>query len=305
MNNKLFKKLKFMLCLLVVFLILCKDAYCLAPQIIINSPSKTQSLIKAFNTELKAVGFDMNGTIIDTETIHREVFAEILYIEIMGLEKKYTNLQTGLAYYDKNVLGKQEIEILPQLIKEAQSKQPKRSFRSPQEYVKIFNSRTEERLNFILENDSENLLIKGIEPFILELKKMGMFIFLITISSPEKTKILWSKLKVFDLFDKRYVVSNYTEKISTYQKVLTKHKIAGQESFFLDDSPSFIEEAKATLPSGHNIVGIATSPDSMKRMEEIGIKAIIQDDYMDLSNNTLLSKVQSVIDNETPMLTSI
>ena len=175
---------------------------------------------------MKAVLFDLDGTIADTEITRFELLKNIS--SELGFEKKFTGLSpkdmAGLHSIDfvRSVLGEHK-EHARAIVDERY----KRLHDSPEEYI---------------------VPIKGIRRLVLHIKKNGLIIGLATNSFRREAELVLRTVGILESFDALVSIDEVSHKKpdpETYNKLMQKLDIDCSECIAVEDSESGIIAARS------------------------------------------------------------
>jgi putative hydrolase of the HAD superfamily len=174
---------------------------------------------------MKAVVFDFDGLIVDTETVWYESFKEVLSNH--GLELSVEQFA--------RVIGTDDADLYAYIEK---------NLSSPVESVVIKDAAHE----LFAVKMGEPVLRNGVKEYLIEAKELGLKIGLASSSSREWVEGYLKKLNIFSYFDvirTRDDVSRVKPDPELYVKAVEALGVATSEAFALEDSLNGLKAARA------------------------------------------------------------
>ncbi len=186
----------------------------------------SEALLKKI-TKKKAIFFDMDGTIINSEPIHAKTIIKIL-----------EELEINLPINEELLIGKTDSDVYNDFIRN--NKELKKQI-SLEQFLSIKNSAIINIIDSFSREQIRNLLTEGVLAFINYLKAHQYRLALISASEPE---IVFHMLKTigitehFDLIRSSIDTANSKPSPSPYLSALRFFKIARSEAITFEDSPT-------------------------------------------------------------------
>lgn len=210
---------------------------------------------------MKAVIFDMDGVIVDTNPHHRIAWRE--YYQRYG--KTLSN-----ADFVEHVSGKHNNDILSHLFA-GQELTAEESKRLAHEKEALFRELYSKEITPVV----------GLIPFLQSLKKANILTAVATSAPVENLDFVMDALSLrpyFDVLLNESLVTHPKPDPEIYQKAMTMLGVDPSESVIFEDSMTGIQAAKA---SGASVVGLATT----QSLDEL--YPFVDDAILDFSQMTL------------------
>jgi HAD superfamily hydrolase (TIGR01509 family) len=213
---------------------------------------------------LKAVIFDLDGTLTDSDKVHFQVFQEFFSQHGIALDP---------ASYREKISGRQNAAILADFLPQLSAAE-KESF--------IVNK--EETFRFLAEGQLEPL--PGLLSLLSQIKKQGLAAAVVTNAPPENAAFMLSELWLTEAFNPIVIGDELPRGKPDplpYQTALDKLGIRAEEAIVFEDSTAGIRSATG---AGIKTIGMTTTH-SAELLIEAGAAAAIAD-FTDPYIQTLL-----------------
>ena len=213
--------------------------------------------------DIKAIIFDLDGVIFDTERLYLEIWKEIF--------EKYGYKLEDEVYF--SVMGKGRKRV-----KEIYIEKFGRGLKIDEMYIK-----KDERLNDRIYSD-ENLLKKGILEILLFLQVNNYKIGLATSAKRDRVERMLNDYNIYKFFDVIVTgeeIKNSKPSPDIYLKVMDKLIVKANNCLVIEDSLAGVE---AGLKSGSQVIHIKDLVD-IKNKDVISMKSILElKEYINKSN---------------------
>ncbi|MDD4953791.1 MAG: 5-formyltetrahydrofolate cyclo-ligase, partial [Candidatus Omnitrophica bacterium] len=218
-------------------------------------------------SRIKAAAVDLEGTLLDTEIqINREVFADKLYCEVIGLERIEANLEAGRKYYDEFLVGVKEEEVMGDLLRRRDpfAGEPL----SAAQYLHNFEDALIKEQDMTLKLYPQCLRIPGAIRLLKDLHKQGVRLFLVT-STPSITVEKMQKVfpDLFKYFTGFIYVNGSSEKVEAIQAIMESEFLKADQVMFVDDSPVVVEKVRKHFGDDILIISRSGSALGSKRLD--------------------------------------
>jgi HAD superfamily hydrolase (TIGR01509 family) len=201
---------------------------------------------------LKAVIFDLDGTLTDSDRVHFQVFQEFF---------SQHNIELDRATYREKISGRQNIAILNDLL-------PKLSKAAKVAFIK----NKEETFRFLAEGQLEPL--PGLLSLLSQLKKQGLAAAVVTNAPPENAAFMLSELWLTEAFNP-VVISDELPRGKPdplpYQTALNRLGVSADEAIVFEDSTAGICSA---VGAGIKTIGVTTTHDAQSLISAGAVRAI-------------------------------
>ena len=214
---------------------------------------------------LKAVIFDLDGTLTNSDKVHFQVFKDYLARHDIELDK---------ALYKEKVSGRQNAAILADFL-------PK----LPQREAEAFSDRKEATFRQLAKGQITP--IPGLLALLKQIKEQGLAAAVVTNAPPENATFMLSELNLSDTFDPVIIAEELPRGKPDplpYQTALDKLGITALEAIAFEDSSAGIRSA---VGAGIKTLGMTTTLDPSVLLA-LGVDRAI-DDFTDPYIQTLLS----------------
>lgn len=175
----------------------------------------------------KAVIFDMDGVIINSEVLYDEAFRKLVNLEGKELSQEHLNA----------VRGMEDIEIWKNLIDWYELKE------SPEYY----NERILEDIMVVFEKDPEISAIDGLLTLLEGLKVKGLRLSVASSADLNRIKVIVERLEIRDYFEfltSADEVSRAKPSPEIYLKAAEKMDLSPSECWVIEDSTNGVKAAK-------------------------------------------------------------
>lgn len=194
--------------------------------------------LKSFYPETKAVLWDMDGTIMETEQVHAKAFINLL---------TENGIENGPQIKDikDNCIGMTDHQVLDQL--------QLRGMFSHFDYVTFLERKNSHLMNLVKDLKKENILSSKVLDLILELKNNNIPQAIVTSSERDITTYLLSFLDLSHLFEfviTREDVTQNKPHPMPYLHAIEKMNINSKHITIFEDSHTGLQAAKQ---SGANV----------------------------------------------------
>jgi HAD superfamily hydrolase (TIGR01509 family) len=202
---------------------------------------------------LKALLFDLDGTLAETNSVHFSTWVETL--------KPYGIDVTWNFYRDK-ISGRTTPEVSEDLLPDL----------APEEARKVGESKEES----FRERTGELVPLPGLLEFVEEARRRGMGVALVTNAPKENVFAMLDALGLEDAFEPTIVAEDVgvgKPDPAPYNAALEALGVRADEAVAFEDSPSGIA---SSIAAGIPTVGIASTQDP-EELEELGVELVAQD----------------------------
>lgn len=192
---------------------------------------------------IKAVIFDMDGVLVNTEPVHKKVWAQFFS-------------EQGVSVTDEDLSGMMGVRAVETIRKFMPDK-------NDEEVMLLKNKRVEMQVLALEKNIQP---IEGVIDFIHEIKKSGLMIAVATSAVRETTSVILSKLGIDDTIDVLVTADDVTRgkpDPEIYLKTSEKLGFKPNECIVFEDAPSGIMAAQS---AGMNVIALLTT----HKREELG-----------------------------------
>ena len=213
---------------------------------------------------LKAVIFDLDGTLTNSDKVHFQVFQDFFARHDLALDK---------ALYKDKVSGRQNVAILADFLPNL-----------PADEAVAFSDRKEATFRQLARGQIAPL--PGLLALLEKIQNQGLYAAVVTNAPPENAAFMLSELDLSERFDPIVIGDELPRGKPDplpYQTALDKLGISPEEAIVFEDSPSGIRSA---LGAGIQTIGIATTH-TQHDLLTLGVDRAI-DDFTDAYVQTLL-----------------
>jgi len=186
---------------------------------------------------LKAVIFDLDGTLTDSDKVHFQVFQDYFARHDIELDK---------TLYKEKVSGRQNAAILADFLPDL-----------PKAEAEAFSDRKEATFREIAKGQITPL--PGLLALLEQLKKQGLAIAVVTNAPSENAAFMLEELNLSQAFDPIVIAEELPRGKPDplpYQTALDRLNITAPEALAFEDSPSGIRSA---VSAGIQTIGMATT----------------------------------------------
>jgi HAD superfamily hydrolase (TIGR01509 family) len=203
---------------------------------------------------IKALLFDLDGTLADTNSVHRLSWVEAL--------RPYGYDDVTWDFYRDNISGRLTSEIVSDLL-------PSLSPEEGRELVETKEADFRERAKALEP-------LPGLRDFVAKGQEKGMAVSLVTNAPEENVHAILSALGLADAFEP-VILADHLDAgkpdPAPYVAALEALGISAGEAVAFEDSPTGIASSVA---AGIPTVGIASTHDP-ERLEELGVDLVVRD----------------------------
>ena len=189
---------------------------------------------------LKAVIFDLDGTLTNSDKVHYQVFQDFFAKHNVVLNK---------SLYKEKVSGRQNSAILADFLPEL-----------PQDEAEAFSDRKEAMFRQVAKGQITPL--PGLLSLLEQIQSQGLSAAVVTNAPPENATFMLGELNLSGAFDP-IVIADYLPRGKPdplpYQTALDKLGIAAKEAIAFEDSAAGIRSA---VGAGIKTIGMTTTLDS-------------------------------------------
>jgi beta-phosphoglucomutase-like phosphatase (HAD superfamily)/GTP:adenosylcobinamide-phosphate guanylyltransferase len=230
--------------------------------------------------------FDLDGTLVNTDSIYKEVWKEIL--------KKF-NINLTDTIFNNYIQGNNDNYVINSLLYNIDVN---------------LNWLSEQKDKLFLNNIDKINIIESADVFITNIKNLGHKIGIVTNSNRNVAIKILQKINIYNLID--YIISsndvlNAKPDKEPYSKIINLFNIDNNKCIIFEDSKSGLLSAKKVYPK--HIIGIETNYDSdefekygisdtIKNYSSISIKDIIGNTSNNLHLKIKEKILQSLINNK-------
>lgn len=202
---------------------------------------------------LKAILFDLDGTLVNTDPLHYKVWQEILQNHQIEIDE---------VFYKNRISGRQNPDLIADILPDL----------SPEEGIKLGDFKEAQ----FRERGSELKPLAGLLDFLDQVKKYPLKTGLVTNAPRLNVEFLLSVLQLTEEFD-RVVLGEDAPAgkpdPAPYLLALEKLQISADEAIAFEDSLTGIQ---ASVAAGIYTVGVASTHEPQS-LYEAGAKAVIPD----------------------------
>lgn len=203
---------------------------------------------------LKAIIFDLDGTLANTDPLHYQIWEEIL--------KNY-GIEIDLTFYKQNISGGKNEEIINKILPQL----------SDSEAAKLGDYKEAKFREIALNLQPLN----GVLEFIKWIEERQFKKAVVTNAPPENVKfMLEDALKLADRFNPTILAGKMTAPKpdpASYKLCLSELGVSAKEAIVFEDSPSGI---KAAVGAGIYTIGVASTHEP-KALKAVGATEVIVD----------------------------
>ncbi|MGD1951437.1 MAG: HAD family hydrolase [Leptolyngbyaceae cyanobacterium] len=203
---------------------------------------------------LKAVLFDLDGTLANTDPIHFQLWQELLVPYGMTIDQEF---------YDRRISGRLNIDIVQDLLPQL----------SPDDGV-VFSANKEARFRTIAADQLQRM--PGLTDFLHHIKQHGYATALVTNAPRPNAEFMLKTLTLNGVFQPVIIADDLPKGKPDplpYQTALDNLGIAPEEAIVFEDSPSGVRSAVA---AGITTIGM-TSTHSDTALQQLGVEFTIAD----------------------------
>ncbi|KPQ36492.1 MAG: putative phosphatase/phosphohexomutase [Phormidesmis priestleyi Ana] len=217
---------------------------------------------------LKAVIFDLDGTLTDSDKVHFEVYKSFFAEH---------NIELDRDGYRQKVSGRQNNAILADFL-------PQLSAAEKED----FSDRKEETFRYLAEGQLEPL--PGLLDLLSQIKRLGLAAAVVTNAPPENAAFMLSELWLTEAFSP-IVIGNDLPRGKPdplpYQTALDKLAIHATEAIAFEDSIAGIRSA---IGAGIKTIGMTTTHSAQELIETGAVEAVADftDPYIQTCLNQML-----------------
>ncbi len=186
---------------------------------------------------LKAIIFDLDGTLTDSDKVHFRVFQEIFAQHGIDLDKQR---------YREKISGRQNAAILADFLPQM-----------PATEGKAFSDSKEETFRALAAGNLEPLV--GLLDLLAQIKQQGIAVAVVTNAPPENAAFMLSELRLSEAFDP-IVISDHLPRGKPdplpYQTALDHLGVMADEAIAFEDSRAGITSA---VGAGIKTIGVTTT----------------------------------------------
>lgn len=202
---------------------------------------------------LKALLFDLDGTLAETNSVHFSTWVETL---------KPHGIEVTWEFYRDRISGRTTPEVSEDLLPDL----------APEEARKV----GEDKEAIFRERVGELEPLPGLLEFVEEARGRGMGIALVTNAPKQNVLAMLDALGLEDAFEPTIVaedVGNGKPDPAPYDAALEALNVSANEAVAFEDSPSGISSSVA---AGIPTVGVASTHDP-EELEKLGVDVVVQD----------------------------
>ncbi|XP_063901755.1 uncharacterized protein LOC135121369 isoform X2 [Zophobas morio] len=220
--------------------------------------------LKAFSVRaLRAIFFDLDGTLVNTDVLHYEIFSSLL-------KKKYDKKLT-VEDYKKDISGKHNKDIVSFILPDVDKEEAK-------SFIELKESLFRNKLDKLQP-------LPGLKLFLEAARNKNIAMACVTNAPRKNAETLLQILTVADYFD-LLVIGDELKFAKPhplpYLSALSHFQLEAEEALVFEDSPSGI---KAAIAAQITTIGVATSLD--EALMKLGVSFAIKD-YTDFRLYKLL-----------------
>ncbi|WP_254174960.1 HAD family hydrolase [Planktothrix pseudagardhii] len=215
---------------------------------------------------LKAILFDLDGTLTNTDPFHYQTWANVLATYQITIDS---------SFYKTHISGKTNAEIVKDIFPHFSAK----------EGLKLANLK-ESKFRELAVNLEP---LEGLNDFLYWVKKQSFKTGLVTNAPRENTDFMLKMLNLSDYFD-QVILSDEIgigkPDPAPYQYCLNQLNILAEEAIAFEDSPSGIRSA---IAAGIETIGVASTHEP-KILTDLGVALVIED----FNNSALGAYLQKI-----------
>ncbi|PZO14116.1 MAG: hydrolase [Leptolyngbya foveolarum] len=186
---------------------------------------------------LKAVIFDLDGTLTDSDKVHFQVFQDFFARHHIAIDK---------ALYKEKVSGRQNAAILADFLPDL-----------PREEAEAFSDRKEATFRQLAKGQLTPL--PGLLALLAQVKKQGLAAAVVTNAPPKNAAFMLKELNLSQAFEPIVIAEELPRGKPDplpYQTALDRLKITASEALVFEDSPSGI---RSSISAGIQTIGMTTT----------------------------------------------
>ena len=216
---------------------------------IVYSASGLQKEISKYEKQIKAIGFDFDGTLIMSEEEKANIAEEIF--------KKHCGVHKGIRTTYRSLVGKgfNRSQKIEKIFKKCVGRKPTQA--EMQKLNKIFSKEYEKRMEICPLAACVNVL--------QELRDQTQFMFLLSLENKTQVRNVAKHCKLDKYFDE--ILGGPKSKIENLNHVLKKHGIKPEEVIYIGDSTGDIIASKKL---NIKVIGIRGEFNYQKIMKKLG-----------------------------------
>lgn len=202
---------------------------------------------------LKAILFDLDGTLTNTDPFHYQTWADILEINQITIDS---------SFYKTYISGKTNTEIVKDLFPHF----------SEEDGLKLANLK-ESKFRELAVNLKP---LEGLNDFLIWIKQQSFKTGLVTNAPRENTDFMLETLNLSDYFDSVILSDEIgigKPNPAPYQYCLDQLNILAEDAIAFEDSPSGIRSA---IAAGIKTIGVASTHDP-KSLNDLGVTFVVED----------------------------
>lgn len=216
---------------------------------------------------LKAILFDLDGTLTNTDPFHYQTWANVLETHQITIDS---------SFYKTHISGKTNAEIVKNLFPHF----------SEQDGLKLANLK-ESKFRELAVNLEP---LPGLNDFLGWVKQQSFKTGLVTNAPRENTDFMLETLNLSNYFDSVILSDEIgigKPDPAPYQYCLNQLNILAEEAIAFEDSPSGIRSA---IAAGIKTIGVASTHEP-KILTDLGVALVIKD-FKNLALGTYLQKIR-------------
>ncbi|MFA4842211.1 MAG: 6-phosphofructokinase, partial [Candidatus Omnitrophota bacterium] len=237
------------------------------------SRSAGEALPLQENKKIKILILDLEGVVINTIPLYREVFAR-MYWEITNSipaggarQPASSELEEGYAYFDKVLLGWNFRDKIHEIIEITKAKGAT-GLRSADEYVAEYDAARNAAIEKIGKASPEALAMPGVRELLASCDENGVDVYIASVANQDRLRIL-DTLQLASRFKGIKLVSGGIQgKLAAIAEIIKEAKVEPQEAVFVDDTPNVVDVLCQDLNLKNiGIVGFPATPEHRQRMQ--------------------------------------